>query len=167
LASLTQAQLRELFKRIRIYRIAYWVYAASAVLYGAAAWALSREVPPAPYPLATLGLLFGIFVVATILLGRWLFFRPSTLRARKLSTLEAMVRHTFQSLLFLLALGESLGMAAVALSAGGAAPSWKLLMLCLWQLMVSLALTPEQAHWDRLLTRWGDTFSEGGAHDAP
>lgn len=167
MASLTAAQLTELFKRIRAYRILYWIYAASALLYGAAAWALARQTPPSPYPLADLGLVFGVFVVVVILIARWLFFRPATLRARKADTLEAMVRHAFQSLLFLLALGESLGMAAVALAAAGAAPAWKLAMLCLWQIMVSLALTPERAHWDRLLTRWGDTFPEGGAHVAP
>ncbi len=167
MAALTQAQLKELFSRIRAYRIVFWIYVASALLYAAAAWALSLQAPPAPYPLANLGLLFGAFVVAAILLGRWVFFLPSTLRSRGVGSLEAMVRHAFQSLLFLLALGESLGMAAVALAAAGAAPSWKLVMLCLWQIMAALTLTPEQAHWDRLLTRWGDTFPEGGAHDAP
>jgi hypothetical protein len=161
LEPLTQPQLIDLLKKIRVYRYAYWIYALSAVLYAAAAAALPSQVPPASFPVADAGLLFGLLVMAAVFLGRWVAFRAATLRAKGLVRLEDMVRYTFLTFLFLLAAGESLGMAAVACGSVGGGPAWKLVMLCLWQILAGLVLTPDRAHWDRLLARWEREVAPG------
>lgn len=150
---LTAAQLTDLYRKMRTYRYVYGIYVLSALLYAAAAVAMPRG-PAGRFPLADAALLFGLLVLVAVFLGRWLAFRPSALKARGLPRLEDMVRHTFLTLLFLLAAGESLGMVAVACASAGAGPAWKLAMLCLWQLLAGLVLTPDRAHWDRLLARW-------------
>jgi hypothetical protein len=159
LEPLTEAQLTELFKKMRLYKFLFIIYVASAVLYGAAAVALVSRVPRSSLPLADGALIFGLLVVAAVFLGRWLAFRSSALRARGLESLEAMTRYIFVTLAFLLAAGETLGMVAVTAASMGGGPAWKLCLLCLWQLLVALVLTPERAHWDRLLGNWEATFS--------
>lgn len=156
---LTEAQLIELYKKMRIYKFFFVIYVASAVLYGAAAVALASQAPRSPLPLADGSLIFGVLVMSAVFLGRWLAFRPSALRARGLRSLEEMTRHIFVTLAFLLAAGETLGMVAVTVASLGGGPAWKLCLLCLWQLLVAFVLTPERAHWDRLLGIWEATFS--------
>lgn len=162
MAPLTERDLLDLYRKMRTYRWLFAVYAASAVLYGAAALALSGSAP-APRPLLGDGVLaYGVFCVFAVLLGRHLAFRPRTLAARRLESLSAMVAYAFSTLLFLLAAGETLGMAAVAAASLGAWPPWKPALLCFWQLLLAAVLSPERSHWDRLLTVWSKTFPEGG-----
>jgi len=160
-----ETELLDLFRRMRAYRWAFWIAVASAVLYGAAAAALSSRSPARVPWLADAALAYGAFAAGAVLLGRWMAFRPRTLRSRGLSDLGSMVHHIFLTLLFLLGSAESLGLAAVTAAALGAHPPWKPVLLCVWQILVSLALTPERSHWDRLLSRWEETFDEGVPHE--
>jgi hypothetical protein len=155
---LTVEDLRELARRIGQYRLFFWIYVASAVLYAASATALAAQTPPSPYPLADGALAFGLFALLVVFLGRWAAFRRSALRRLRLDSMQKMVRYTFFTWLFLLAMGESLGMTAVTAAALGAGPPWKMALLCLWQVFAGLVLTPERAHWDRVLSLWQQTF---------
>jgi hypothetical protein len=160
-----ETELLDLFRRMRAYRWAFWIAVASAVLYGAAAAALSARAPARVPWLGDAALAYGAFAAAAVLLGRWIAFRPRTLRARGVRDLGSMIQHTFLTLLFLLGSAESLGLAAVTAAAFGAHPPWKPVLLCFWQILVSVALTPERSHWDRLLTRWEETLDEGVSHE--
>ncbi|MGA9751174.1 MAG: hypothetical protein WBS54_05270 [Acidobacteriota bacterium] len=150
--------LRELSRRISQYRLFFWIYVASAAFYAASAAALTAQTRPSPYPLADGSLAFGLFALLVVFLGRWAAFRPSALRRLQLDSMQKMVRYIFFTWLFLLAMGESLGMTAVTAAALGAGPPWKMLLLCLWQVLAGLVLTPERAHWDRVLSLWQQTF---------
>lgn len=163
---LTDRDLLDLYRKMRIYRWLFAVYGVSAVLYGAAAVALSLTAPARRPLLADGALAYGLFCVLTVLLYRHVAFRPRTLAARRLESLSAMVSHTFSTLLFLLAAGETLGMAAVAVASLGAWPPWKPALLCFWQILAAGVLSPDRSHWDRLLTVWSKTFPEGG-RDGP
>jgi len=165
-APLTERDLLDLYRKMRAYRWLFAVYAASAVLYGAAALALSGASPERRPLLGDGVLAYGVFCAFAVLLGRHLAFRPRTLAVRRLQNFSAMVSYTFSTLLFLLAAGETLGMAAVAAASLGAWPPWKPALLCLWQILVAVVLSPERSHWDRLLTVWSRTFPEGG-QDGP
>ncbi|MGC8762844.1 MAG: hypothetical protein ACP5VN_04320 [Acidobacteriota bacterium] len=162
MAALTERDLLDLYRKMRAYRWLFLVYAASAVLYGAAALALSGAAPVRRPLLGDGVLAYGVFCVFSVLLGRHVAFRPRTLKARRLDSLSAMASYAFSTLLFLLAAGETLGMAAVAAASLGAWPPWKPGLLCLWQLLVAVVLSPERSHWDRLLSVWSRTFPEGG-----
>ncbi len=166
---LTAEDLADLYRKMRTYRYVYIIYMASAVLYAAASAGMTAQVPapPAAQAMGTGGLYFGIFVLAVVFAGRWAAFTPRAMRSRGLKDVRAMVQHIFYTLLFLLAAGESLGLVAVTLGSFGARPAWKLLMLCLWQVVAACVLTPDRSHWDRLLSAWDRTFDKGGPHDAP
>ncbi len=166
---LTGENLADLYRKIRTYRYVYIIYIASAVLYAAASGGMAAQVPPtgAAAAIGTIGLYFGLFVMCVVFVGRWAAFTPRALRARGLKNVGAMIQHTFYTLLFLLAAGESLGLVAVTLASLGGRPAWKMLMLCLWQVVVSLVLTPDRSHWDRLLSAWDRTFEKGDPHASP
>lgn len=162
----TEAELADLFRKMRIYRFFYWICVASAVLYLFSVLGLRGQDPPPRFPLADMALAYGAVCALAIPLGKWLAFRPRTLRSRGLSDMKAMSSYTFLTLAFLLVAAESLGMAAVTAASLGARPVWKLAMLCLWQLALSVILTPDRGQWDRLLTRWETTFATGEENEA-
>lgn len=159
---LTGAGLVHLFKRMRQYRIFFWTYVLSAFLYAACVAAFALRARPSPYPLGDGALAAGLVAVGVILGGRWGLLRPSAFQTRAGADFQKAVDHAFFSLLLLLALGESLGMGALAAASLGAAPAWKPMLLCLWQLLLCVLLTPDRAHWDRLLTLWENGQRKGG-----
>lgn len=162
---LTESEVAGLFRRMRVYRVLFWVYAASGVLYLFAVLGLPPSTSASPFPAADAALLYGALCGLVVFLGKWVAFRPAALKARALPNLAAASSHIFLTLAFLLAAGESIGMAAVAAATLGGGPSWKFVMPCLWQLAVAVVLTPDRAHWDRLLTRWESSF-DGGRDEA-
>lgn len=164
--ALSGEDLADLYRKVRTYRYVYIIYMASAVLYAAASVSMTAQVPSpkAGAAIGTAGLIFGLFVVCAVFVARWAAFMPRTLKTRGLKSVGAMVQHIFYTLLFLLAAGESLGLVAVTLASAGGKPAWKMLMLCLWQVMVALVLTPDRSHWDRLLSVWDRTFEKGEPH---
>lgn len=164
--ALTEAEVVGLFRKMRAYRLIFWVYAVSAVLYLFAVLGLPRQPEAFPLPLADLALAYGVICAAAVFLGKWLALRPSALKARGLRDLQSATSHIFLTLAFLLAVGESMGMVALTAASLGAGPTWKLAMLCLWQLAVAAVLSPDRNHWDRLLTRWEWTLESGGTDEA-
>ena len=166
MAPVTEREILDLYRKMRAYRWLYAVYAASAVLYGAASLALSTASEVRRPWLGDAVLAYGVFCAFAVFLGRALAFRPRFLRGRRIETLSAMVSHIFSTLLFLLAAGETMGMAALAAASLGAWPPWKPALLCLWQLLAAVVLSPERSHWDRLLSVWTRSLHEGG-QDGP
>lgn len=162
---MTEAELSGLFKKMRGYRFFFWIYVASAILYMFSVLGMGGRVPASSFPMADAALAYGVVCCLAIFLARWLSFRPAALRSRGIAGLGAMSSHIFFTLLFLLAAGESLGMAALMAASLGGRPAWKLVMLCLWQLALGVVLTPDRAHWDRLLTRWESTLTSGGTDE--
>ncbi len=164
---LSESDLAALFGKIRAYRVFFWVYAASAALYFFAVLGLGPQPQVTRLPLADLALGYGVACLAAVFLGRWLAFRPGALKAKGIKDLKAMSSYAFLTLAFLLAAGESMGMVAITAASLGAEPTWKLALLCLWQLAAGAVLTPDRAHWDRILTRWESTLTTGGDDEAP
>ena len=99
----------------------------------------------------------------TVLVGRALLFTPRAFRRRNIEDASSAIGHIFQGLLFLLASGESLGLAAVTAAALGVSTAWEASTVCLWQVLVGLALTPDRGHWDRLLSAWDRAHGKGGS----
>lgn len=163
--ALTEPEVAALFRRMRAYRALFWVYAASAVLYLFAALGLPASPIGPSFPVADAALVYGALCALAVFAGKWAAFRPSALKARSLTDLTAASTYIFLTLAFLLAAGESIGMAAVVAATLGGGPPWKLVMPCLWQLAAAVVLTPDRAHWDRLLTRWESSF-DGGRDEA-
>ena len=151
---LTDAELVHLFKRMRQYRFFYAVYVLSSLLYAASALALSPRATPSAHTLADAALLLGLAGAAAFFAAYWTLLGPSSFKARALEDVARAADHAFFSMLFLLALGESLGMAALAAASFGAGSAWKLGLLCIWQVLLSALITPERNQWDRLLSRW-------------
>ena len=162
---ITEVELSELFRKMRIYRFFFWIYMGSAILYLFAVVGMGSSVPASHLPLADAALVYGVLCCLAVFLAKWLSFRPAALRGRGIVGLKAMTSHIFLTLLFLLAAGESLGMAALTAASMGGRPPWKLAMLCLWQIAVGVVLTPDRAHWDRILTRWESTLTSGGTDE--
>lgn len=162
---LTGAGLVHLFRRMRQYRLFFWAYVLSCFFYAASVVAFASRVTPSPYALGDVALAAGLAAVGVILGSRWAMLRPSAFLARAGADLHRAVDHAFFSLLLLLALGESLGMGALTAASLGAAPAWKPLFLCLWQLLLCAVLTPDRAHWDRLLTVWETATQKEVTHD--
>ena len=163
---LTAAEVAGLFRKMRAYRLLFWIYAVSAMLYLFAVLGLPPQPQTLHLPLADLALGYGVLCALAVFLGKWLALRPSALRARGLETLSAASTHIFLTLAFLLAAGESMGMVALTAATLGAGPPWKLAMLCLWQLALSVLLTPDRDQWDRVLTRWESTLLSGEENEA-
>ncbi len=163
---LTEAEVAGLFRKMRVYRLFFWVYAVSAVLYLFAVLGLPPQPLALPLPLADLALGYGALCAFAVFAGKWLALRPPALKARGLKDLHSAASHIFLTLAFLLAVGESMGMVALTAASLGAGPPWKLAMLCLWQLAVAAVLSPDHSHWDRLLTRWEATLKTGGTDEA-
>ncbi len=155
---ITETDLKVLFRKMRTYRYIYFIYVVSAFLYAVACFGASPQYRLAPAVIANLALGFGALAAGAVFMGKWLAFRPAALRRKGLTSWEDRVQYTFLALLFLLAAGESIGLVAVTAAAFGGGPGWKLTLLPLWQLLVSLLITPERAHWDRLLSRWEDNL---------
>ena len=151
---LTEGEIAGLFRKMRIYRVFFWTYTVSALLYLSAVVSLPPQPAVAPLPLADLALAYGALCAVAVALGRWMAFRPKTFSARAGDSLTSAASHIFLTLTFLLAAGESMGMAALTAASLGAGPPWKLVMLCVWQIALGVILSPDRAHWDRLLTRW-------------
>jgi len=149
---LTDAGLVHLLKRMRQYRLFFAVYALSSPFYAASALALSSKA--ARSALTDAALLFGLVASSAFFTAYWALLGPSSFKARAPENLDRAADHIFFSMLFLLALGEGLGMAALAAASFGAGPAWKLLLLCFWQMLLSALITPDRNQWDRLLTRW-------------
>jgi hypothetical protein len=164
---LTEEEVAGLFRKMRAYRLLFWIYAVSAVLYLFAVLGLPPQPQALRLPLADLALAYGVLCTLAVFLGKWLALRPSALRARSLANLSSASSHIFLTLAFLLAAGESMGMVALTAATLGAGPPWKLAMLCLWQLAVAAVLSPDRSHWDRLLTRWESTTDRGGSDEGP
>lgn len=162
---LTEGEVAGLFRKMRAYRLLFWAYAVSAVLYLFAVMGLPPQPQTLRLPLADLALAYGVLCAIAVFVGKWLALRPSALKARGLGNLSSASSHIFLTLAFLLAAGESMGMVAITAASLGAGPPWKLAMLCLWQLAVAAVLTPDRSHWDRLLTRWESTLDRGETHE--
>jgi hypothetical protein len=139
---------------MRQYRLFFWAYVFSCFFYAATVAAFALSVPPSPLPLGDAVLGAALAAVGVIVFARWAMLRPAALRTRAGGDLAKAADHIFFSLLLLLALGEALGMGALTAASLGAAPAWKPMLLCLWQLLLCILLTPDRAHWDRLLTAW-------------
>ena len=159
---LTAAGLAHLSKRMRQYRLFFWAYVLSCFFYAATVAALALSVRPSTLPLGDAVLVAGLAAAGVVAVGRWAMLRPASLKARAGGDLAKAADHIFFSLLLLLALGEALGMGALTAASLGAAPAWKPLFLCLWQLLLCILLTPDRSHWDRLLTAWEGSQREGG-----
>jgi len=151
---LTEEDVSALFRKMRVYRLFFWVYALSGALYFFAVLGLPTQPGVTGLPVADLALGYGVLCLVAIFLGKWLAFRPQAFRSRRLAKLGAASSYIFLTLAFFLASGESMGMAALTAASFGGGPPWKLAMLCLWQLAVAAVLSPERAHWDRILSRW-------------
>lgn len=160
---MSEDEVGALFRKMRAYRLIFWVYTLSGVLYLFAVLGMPPQPPVAHVPLGDLALGYGVLCLVAIALGRWLAFRPSAFRARRLTELGPASSYVFLTQAFFLAAGESMGMAAITAASLGAGPPWKLAMLCVWQLAVSVLLSPDKGQWDRLLDRWASSLPKGGA----
>jgi hypothetical protein len=151
---LTDGELVHLFERMRQYRFVYAVYVLSALLYAASALALTLKAKPSPGPIADGALLLGVAGTVAFFTAYWTLLGPRGFKSRAPRDVGKAADHVFFSMLLLLALGEGLGMAALAAASFGATPAWKLVLLCLWQVLLSALITPDRNHWDRLLSLW-------------
>lgn len=151
---LTDAQLLHLFERMRQYRFLYAAYVLSALFYAASAWALTLRARPSAYPIADGALLLGFAGTAAFFIAYRTLLGPAGFQSRAPRDAGRAADHVFFSMMFLLALGESLGMAALAAASFGAAPAWKLGLLCLWQILLSALITPDRNQWGRFLSLW-------------
>jgi hypothetical protein len=136
------------------YRLLYAVYVLSALFYAASALALSSRAVSSTYPIADAALLLGLAGITAFLVTYRALLGPAGFRSRAPQDAGRAADHIFFSMLFLLALGESLGMAALAAASFGAGPAWKLGLLCLWQVLLSALITPSRSQWDRFLSHW-------------
>jgi len=139
---------------MRQYRFLYAVYVLSALFYAVSALTLSLRAKPPAYPIADGALLLGLAGATAFFAAYRSLLGPHGFRSRAPQDAERAADHAFFSMLFLLALGESLGMAALAAASFGAGPAWKLCLLCLWQILLSALITPSRNQWDRLLSLW-------------
>jgi hypothetical protein len=151
---LADADLVHLFDRMRQYRLLYAVYVLSALMYAASAFALSMRAEPSAYPIADGALILGLAGAVAFFAAYRTLLGPPGFKSRAPQDAARAADHVFFSMLFLLALGESLGMAALAAASFGAAPVWKLGLLCLWQILLSTLITPSRNQWDRFLSLW-------------
>ena len=160
--ALTESDLKVLYLRMKTYRYIFWIYVVSGFLYAFACFGSYPVERPIRIPLADIALLYGVAGVLCVFIGRAAAFGRGAIKARRLESWGERVQYTFMALLFLLGVGESLGLAAVTVAAMGGGPGWKLLFLPLWQLLAGLVLTPSREHWDRLSSKWEVIDSEGG-----
>jgi hypothetical protein len=151
-----------LFRKMRAYRLIFWAYTLSGVLYLFAVLGMPNQPTAGHLPFGDIALGYGVLCLVAIALGKWLAFRPSAFRARRLTELGPASSYVFLTLAFFLAAGESMGMAAVTAASFGAGPPWKLAMLCVWQLAASVLLWPDRGQWDRLLERWASSLPDRG-----